>query len=77
MVVGEHKAVGTDDHAGAIAREVHHGLHNGIVGLVKLVVGQRITIALHLLIDCARQIIERPHALVGTSVKHREEGEKC
>ena len=72
VVVGEDQSVGRDDHARAVAREVDDGLHDGVVGLVELFVGQFVALGLHLLVDGLWQVVEHPHALVGVSRRSRE-----
>ena len=69
VVVGEHQSVGAYDHARAIAREVDDALHNGIVGLVQLFVGQLVALLLHHLVHRVRQVVERPHAFIGLGSK--------
>ena len=76
VVVGEHEAVGADHHARAVAGEVDHSLHDGIVGLIEFVVGQLVAIALHLLVHCAGQVVERPHAFVSLGMENCQAGER-
>ena len=71
VVVGEHQSIGRYNDTRAIAREIDNGMHNGIVGLIKLFVRQTITIALHLLIDSMGQVVKRPHALIGMGGNQR------
>ena len=74
VVIGKDEPVGRNDNARAVAGEVDDGLHNGIVGLIELVVRQLVTLHLHTLIDHVGQVVECPHALIGRRcTKRREE----
>ena len=67
VVVGEDESVGRHYDARAVTREVDNGVLDGVLALVELVVRRSEAIALHLLVNRLRQVVERPHAFVGMS----------
>ena len=66
VVVGENESVGTDNHARTVARKADNAVLDGVVIVVKCAIGQRKTLAFHLIKDSLWQVIKRPHALIGT-----------
>ncbi len=72
MVVGEYQSVGRYHHTRAVAREVDNGVLDGMVAIVEVVVSHLKTFLLHALIDSWRQVVECPHAFVGTRGQERK-----
>ena len=70
VVVGEHQAVGRDDDARAVTREVYAGSLQRRRTVVEVVVRHLEAFCLHLLIDSLRQVVNGPHALVGMCGAH-------
>ena len=65
MVVGKYQTVGTHDDTRTKTAEVHHTVLDGIVALIQCAIRQFVILLLHRLIDSIRQVIQRPHTLIG------------
>ena len=70
VVIGKHQSVRRHDNTRAETTEVDNGIFHGIVGLIQLILGQLEAILLHLIVDGIRQIIKRPHTLIGMGCCH-------